>query len=268
MDDRRLTPASWREAGRTVLARSGKMLFGLGMAASLAESASGARKDKRAEEESATRKEERRDARTEESERNSQDQNQGSANAETSETSSGRPKDENQENADRSEKRDRREERTDQDDESVSDESTGGERRPVTRKQEADAGSSGDGGSRNERPTEELAQRARDDEPIVNDTVDDVVTTPTVPSNPNIPVDTAPDPTDADLFIEANPDVIASVSTSGGFAFARSGDVIAVSGPDGAQIIQSDDPDDVVTPSPSPDAPADDGGNNDLDFTS
>jgi len=47
--------------------------------------------------------------------------------------------------------------------------------------------------------------------------------------------------------------------------------VIAVSGPDGAQIIQSDDPDDVVTPAPSPDLddePADDGGNNDLDFTS
>ncbi len=96
----------------------------------------------------------------------------------------------------------------------------------------------GDAGGRGSRRTEELTQnRNRDDEPDVDDTPDDVPTTPTVPSVPNLPVDPADDLTDVDLFIEANPDVVAGVSASGGFAFARSGDVIAVSGPDGAQII-------------------------------
>jgi hypothetical protein len=93
-----------------------------------------------------------------------------------------------------------------------------------------------------------------------------------VPSNPNVALDDVPDLSEAELVIEANPDVIASVSSSGGFAFARSGDVIAISGPDGASIIQSDDPEVGVTLDPIVDEPfdepSDDGGNNDIDFSS
>lgn len=255
--------ASWREAGRSVLARSGKLLFGLGMAATLPATAAAARKDKRAEEDDA-RKEERRDAKADESGRDNQ--NHGGANAESSDKSADRPRDEDQADKDRSEKRERRDERSESNDESVNEESTDGGRGSATRKQEADA-SDDDGGGRNERRTEDFAQRARDDEPDLGDTTDDILP-PAVPSNPTIPVATSPDVSDVDLFIEANPDVIASTSTSGGFAFARSGDVIAISGPDGATIVQTDDPADVVTPSPSPDEPSDDGGNNDIDFTS
>ena len=67
--------------------------------------------------------------------------------------------------------------------------------------------------------------------------------------------------------VEANDDVIATVSTSGGFAFARSGDVIAVTGPDGASIIQTGDVT-TGTRGTTPPEPSDDGGNNDLDFSS
>ncbi len=229
------------------------------MTAALPPAGSGARKDKRAEDDADARKEDRREAKAED---NSRDiQKQSDANAENSETSNNRTKDESQEGKNRTEKGERREERTESNDTSVKDESTDGARRSVTRQQEANVDSSDDDGAgRRERSTEELAQN-------LGDTTDDILPTPTVPSNPNIPVATTPDLTDADLFIEANPDVIASVSTSGGFAFARSGNVIAVSGPDGAQIIQTDDPEDVVTPSPSPSEPSD-GGNNDIDFSS
>ena len=271
VNDRRPPLPSWREAGRSVFARSGRLLFGLGMAAALPESAFAARKEKGAEDDKNSDKQERRETRTEED-----NQDQGSTSAEKSEkfgkdsADDGRDS-KDQESNDRSDKRDRRDDRSEGDD-AVDQESEDSVRRSATRKQEAGNSSSdddGDGG-RNGRRTEELAQnRNRDDEPAVDETVDDVPTTPTVPSNPNVPVDTAPDPTDADLFIEANPDVVASVS--GGFAFARSGNVIAVSGPDGAQIIQTDgtgEPTDVVTPAPSPDEPSDDGGNNDVDFAS
>lgn len=266
MNDRRLIIASWREAGRSVLAQSGKLLFGLGMTAALPQVGTGARKDKRNEDDADARKEERRDAEAGDDSRDKDKQKD--ANADNTDKSGERLKDETQEPKDRTEKQGRRDERAENDDTSVNDESTGGTRRSVSRKQEADADDSDDGSGR-QRRTEELAQdRGRDDEPNLGDTTDDIVPTPTVPSNPTIPVDTALDATDADLFIEANPDVIASTSTSGGFAFARSGNVIAVSGPDGAQIIQTDDPDAIVTPSPSPNPPSDDGGNNDVDFSS
>jgi hypothetical protein len=67
--------------------------------------------------------------------------------------------------------------------------------------------------------------------------------------------------------VEANDDVVATVSASGGFAFARSDGVIAVTGPDGATIIQTDDVT-TGTNGTDPSEPSDDGGNNDMDFTS
>ena len=91
------------------------------------------------------------------------------------------------------------------------------------------------------------------------------VTTVT-PANPNVVIDDIPSSPIADLVVDANDDVLASVSTSGGFAFARSGDVIAVSGPDGASIIQTGDVN-AGTSGTSPSGPSD-GGNNDVEFAS
>jgi hypothetical protein len=105
-------------------------------------------------------------------------------------------------------------------------------------------------------------QRA-EDEPL--DDVPDAITV--TPANPNVVADGIPSSPIADLVVDANEDVLASVSTSGGFAFARSGDVIAVSGPDGASIIQTGD-ESTDTIDTSPVEPLDDGGNNDVDFVS
>jgi hypothetical protein len=108
-------------------------------------------------------------------------------------------------------------------------------------------------------------------------TADDAAGTPTVSTttapttNPNVSVDTSPvdDPT---LVVESNPGVIASVSARGGFAFARSDDIVAVTGPDGASIVQADSfvpPGTSPPPPPTSDLePTDDGGNNDIGFTS
>jgi hypothetical protein len=91
--------------------------------------------------------------------------------------------------------------------------------------------------------------------------------TSATPANPNVVIEDIPSSPIADLVVDANDDVIASVSTSGGFAFARSGDVIAVSGPDGASIIQTGDVN-TGTTGTSPTEPSADGGNNDVGFTS
>jgi len=72
-----------------------------------------------------------------------------------------------------------------------------------------------------------------------------------------------------DLVVQSNPDVIAQTSAKGGFAFARSGNVTAVSGPDGAKIIQNGPTTGTeVTPVPSPTTPGTEGGNNNVGFES
>jgi len=91
--------------------------------------------------------------------------------------------------------------------------------------------------------------------------------TSATPANPNVVIDDVPDTSINDLVVQANDNVLASVSTSGGFAFARSGDVIAVSGPDGASIVQTGDVS-TGTNGTSPTAPSDEGGNNNVDFMS
>jgi hypothetical protein len=122
-----------------------------------------------------------------------------------------------------------------------------------------DGGESNHGGGRH---SQEFEQRADDavveDEPAATDVAPIL--------NPNVVITDIPQISDVDLVIEANPDVVASVSTSGGFAFARSGDVTAVTGPDGASIIRSEE----GAPATTTDRvePSDDGGNNDLDFSS
>ena len=80
-----------------------------------------------------------------------------------------------------------------------------------------------------------------------------------------------PDAPMADLLVEENSGVIAGVSRSGAYAFSRSGDVTAISGPYGASVTSGD-----VTAISGPygaylvgpDEPSTDGGNNDPDFIS
>jgi hypothetical protein len=91
--------------------------------------------------------------------------------------------------------------------------------------------------------------------------------TSATPANPNVVIDDVPDTSIGDLVVQANDNVLASVSSSGGFAFARSGDVIAVSGPDGASIVHIGDVS-TGTSGTRPTEPSDDGGNNDVGFTS
>ena len=93
------------------------------------------------------------------------------------------------------------------------------------------------------------------------------VATADTPANANVVIDEVPVTSINDLVVQANDNVIASVSTNGGFAFARSGDVIAVTGPDGASIIQADGVT-ARTNGTSPAEPSDDGGNNSPDFAS
>jgi hypothetical protein len=103
-------------------------------------------------------------------------------------------------------------------------------------------------------------------------------------ANPDVFIHDVPDFSINDLMVEANDDLLPAVSSSGGFAFARSGDVIAFTGPDGASFARSGDviavrgPDgasivhtgDVSagTRGTDPVEPPDDGGNNDPGFMS
>lgn len=75
---------------------------------------------------------------------------------------------------------------------------------------------------------------------------------------------------DLDLLVQPDSDVVASTSTHGGFAFARSGNTMAVTGPDGAQIIRLPEAETGTTsPSPSPgQPPSEEGGNNNVGFES
>ena len=88
-------------------------------------------------------------------------------------------------------------------------------------------------------------------------------------TNPNVNLDDVPDLSDADLAVQANEDVIAAVSTNGGFALARSGDITVISGPDGPRIIRT--PEGSTAPPPSNDNSGNDddsGGDNNLDLVS
>ena len=235
-----------RKSGSWLQSQSGRLLSGLGLAAISPRVAGAARKDK---------------GRGDDQDR--QDNNQNDRNADRDNNAETKA-----ENQAASDKRDRSESR--QEDDGGRDESEGDQSRGETRRQDANAasdetsGSSGDEtGDRGARRSQEFEQRA-DDVPAA----DEPATTTVTPANPTVVIDDVPDPSITDLVVEANDDVIASVSTSGGFAFARSGDVTAVTGPDGASIIQTGASDSGSTPSPAPDEPSADGGNNDLDFSS
>ena len=95
-------------------------------------------------------------------------------------------------------------------------------------------------------------------------------------TNPNVNLDDVPDLSDADLTVQANPNVIAAVSTNGGYALARSGDITVISGPDGPRIISTPAGSTPTPPSNNGNSGSgdnsgntdDSGGNNNVDMVS
>jgi hypothetical protein len=168
----------------------------------------------------------------------------------------------------KSEKRDRNESRSQDDESSEQGGSDSGKNRGESRRGEDHPDSSSRNSSADDDSDQEGGRRVREFEQQADEPTDDTPALTTVtPANPNVVIDDIPGTSIADLVVEANDDVIATVSASGGFAFARSGDVIAVTGPDGATIIQTGDVT-TGTRGTNPPEPSDDGGNNDLDFSS
>ncbi|MFN8590749.1 MAG: hypothetical protein U0031_04735 [Thermomicrobiales bacterium] len=112
----------------------------------------------------------------------------------------------------------------------------------------------------------DFAQRGRaDDNPSPTPTPSSPPST-----NPNVtfPTPSPDDSSNVDLTVQSNPDVIAQVSGRGGFAFARSDGVTAISGPDGAKLIRTGtDTSGTTNLTPVP-TPSSDGGNNNVDFNS
>ena len=86
-------------------------------------------------------------------------------------------------------------------------------------------------------------------------------------AHPDVLIERPPEGSIYDLSAYGTDEVVASLGRNGGFAFARSGEVIAVTGPDGASIARSGD---VIaeTRGTVPYEPPDDGGNNNPDFVS
>ena len=84
-------------------------------------------------------------------------------------------------------------------------------------------------------------------------------------TNPNVNLDDVPDLSDTDLTVQANENVIAAVSTNGGFALARSGDITVITGPDGPRIISTPEGSTPVIPDNNDD---DSGGDNNVDMLS
>ncbi|MBW3632352.1 MAG: hypothetical protein KY456_04905 [Chloroflexi bacterium] len=246
---------------------SGRLLSGLGLATAFPIAADAARKNDRR---GVSEEQEEKDAKDNRNEGgNAGDSDKGkNAHAQSDDKNSGEKGSKGDET--------RSSDKSDRD--SSRDEGDGGQRdkaaaesdRQAARRQEAaaesdespakdnDGAESDRGGSRRSHDFEQTA-----DDAVV---VDEPAATMVAPTNPNVVITDIPQISDVDLVVEANPDVIASVSTSGGFAFARSGDVTAVTGPDGASIIRSG----AAAPAPTagPVEPSDDGGNNDLEFSS
>jgi hypothetical protein len=283
VDNRLFQLAPWRKAGSWILSLSGRLLTGVGLAVVSPTVASGARKNDRREDDQNANDRGKEETKEDQGSNNQGEKQQTGEKSDQDTNKNSGPQSESHHAEDKNAKREQHNDRASEKDH-VSDESAGDERGRVTHRQEARAEANDAGGSNNDggntRRTQELEQRRnRDDEPADEPPADEppaeepTTPAPVVPTNPNVPADTPtgiPELTDAELIVQGNEDVIASVSTSGGFAFARSGNVIAISGPDGAQIIQSDEPifEPDVAPSPAPEEPSPDGGDNGMDFTS
>ena len=251
--------ADFIRSGSGLRTATSRLLTGLGFAASLAPQVTGAaRKGQRGSDNQQRKNDDPENGRDDREQRNRNESGSDRGN----EKASTEARDSSDESG-KSGKRARDENRSEEDERSGQGGSTSGKTRDESSRQNADSdASSRDRSSGNDDSSEAGGRRVREFEQQVEEPVEDTPAVTTVtPANPNVAIDDIPTTSIADLVVEANDDVIATVSTSGGFAFARSGDVIAVTGPDGASIIQAGD----VT---SPPEPSDDGGNNDVDFSS
>jgi hypothetical protein len=233
--------------------RTGRLLAALGLTAFSSEVAEAARKSGRRNDDARGNSDDHAEKTPDEQESNGKNDSKDGAENKDAESESG--------------KQDRKQERTSNEESKDQNGSDGAKDRRDASRQNGDSDStsrrdsSADDSQHGDGSVREFAQRA--DEP--RDDVPDA--TPSTPANPNAVIDDIPDTSINDLVVQGNEDVIATVSTSGGFAFARSGDVVAVTGPDGASIIQTGD---VITGTngTAPTEPPADGGNNDVDFAS
>ncbi len=246
--------------------QTGRLVSGLGLISMSPQVADAARKSERRGDNQGRNNDDSGDNRQEPSqnEQGAERKNDDRASSENRETS-----DESR----NSEKRDRDDRRQEDDVSSEQGGSDGGKSRGDSSRRDADSDSGSRDDSSTDNDTDQSGRRVREleqevDEPLEDVPVEDVPAPTTItPGNPNVVVEDIPTTSIADLVVEANDDVIATVSTSGGFAFARSGDVIAVTGPDGASIIQTGDVNAGTRGTP-PEEPSDDGGDNDMDFLS
>jgi hypothetical protein len=263
-----LTELLKSEAG--LPSRTGRLLSALGLVAISPEVAAAARRNGRRngnQERNSDQAQSKQDARAEKTpnEQKSDGKNGSNADAEGNDTG---------EKSGRSGKHARNEQTSGNDENSAQNASDEGKSRGDSSRRssnsDSDSGetsaSEGDSTHHSGRQVRAFAQEA--DDPTHGASPDHVPeSTAVMQTNPNVFIDYAPDTSFNDLVVEASDDVVASVSSSGGFAFARSGDVIAVSGPDGASIIQTGDVS-AGTRGTSPVEPPDDGGNNNPDYFS
>jgi hypothetical protein len=258
-------------SGSWLRSQTGLVLSGLALAVTSGQGADAARKgERRADEEDHKNDDARNNQESsEESNRSETDSNQrdeGEASAKSRDSGT---------KSDNSEKQDQSE-RKNENDEGRAHKATdsGKSRGDSQRNSDADSDSNksaddGDSHHHGGRHLRGFEQKAADeptgdspaDNPPANDVPDSSSATP---ANPNVAIDDVPDTSPNDLLVQANDNVVASVSTSGGFAFARSGDVTAISGPDGASIVQNG----TGTTGTTPTEPSGDGGNNNPDFAS
>lgn len=283
MDNSQLKRATWRSAATSGLKKLGQIAPGLGFGALSMQAVEAARKKNRGN-------------RDEEAKQDDPEQGQSEKQDESGKSGSSKERganDEEKTNASskrddsRDEQRGRDKNSDGSNDGSANDGARGESKRQAARQQEADSGDSGkarrsDGKSDSKNEDEQGQgsgdgqRRSHDLEQRNGNQPDDVPedeptdTPPPVSTNPNVSITDVPSLDDAELLVEANPDVIASVSSRGGFAFARSGDVTVVSGPDGPTIIRTGAVDTGTDTAPPVDEePLDDGGNNgDTDFVS
>lgn len=251
--------AEFLKSGSWLRSETGRLLSGLGLAGAISPQIAEAERKGR-------RRADNQERKNDDAGDNRDDREQGTQKERSSDQRNDNASAEDRASGDdsgKSGKRSRDESRREEDHRSEQSASDNGKTRSESSRRDADSDSSSrDKSSANDDSSVD-GGRVREFEQQANEPVEDTPAVTTVtPANPNIVIDDIPTTSIADLVVEANDDVIATVSASGGFAFARSGDVIAVTGPDGASIIQTGDV------STDPTEPSDDGGNNDLDFSS
>ena len=241
-----------RNARRRLASHSTRLLAGLGLAASLPEAVGEARKNSR------QRDGENDRARNDRGDNGNRSNQDGDVNAEK------------RDDAEKGENRKNRDDRSgDDEDRNVRQESK--RQDASTEASDTDQDGESGGGRRGSDDSAELEQRNNNSGDNLDDTPTPTPTpAPAPPTNPNvaIPDTSGTEPDDVELIVQSNPDVIAQTSASGGFAFAQSGGVTAISGPDGAKIIQTGTETVAPTPAPVPSQPSPDGGDNNTDFTS